>query len=221
MKGVFITFEGPEGCGKSTQAKLLADLLASMGYRVTLTQDPGGTIIGEKIREVLLDPLYTQMVPLTELFLFLASRHQLVEEKIRKQLDAGSIVISSRYTDATMAYQGYGRGLDLNILRNLNDISSGGINPDLTLLLDIDPKLGLSRVKDRTDKETKNDLKMLTGELDRIEDELFDFHLRVREGYLTLSEREPQRIKKIDANDSIENVQAKVKELVIDVLDKI
>ncbi|MEW6534665.1 MAG: dTMP kinase [Candidatus Auribacterota bacterium] len=208
MKGLFITFEGPEGCGKTTQAKLLADLLASMGYNVTLTQDPGGSSIGDKVRKLLLDPLHGQMAPLTELFLFLASRHQLVEEIIRKELEAGNIVISSRYTDATLAYQGYGRKIDLELLKQLNDVATNNICPDLTILLDIDPQRGIARARCRQD-------------LDRIEDEEIGFHETVRQGYLELCRLFPERIKKVDADDTIENVQAEVKELVIDVLDKI
>ncbi len=217
MDGIFVTFDGPEGCGKSTQAKLLADLLASMEYTVTLTQDPGGTVIGDKIREVLLDPIHSKMTPMAELFLFLASRRQLVEQTIKPALSKGHIVICSRYTDATLAYQGYGRGLDLGLLKELNDVATDGIYPELTILLDIDPEIGLMRVKDRSAKESG----MVAGEMDRIEEERMAFHNKVREGYLDLCRNEPERIKKLDADDTLENVQAEVKGLVIDVLEKI
>lgn len=219
MKGIFITFEGPEGCGKTTQSKLLADLLASMGYNVILTHEPGGTNIGEKIRKMLLDPQNGEMLPFCELFLFLASRYQLVNEIIKKQLDSGNIVICSRYTDATLAYQGYGRGIDLNILKRLNDVATCGIYPDLTILLDMEPESGLMRINERI--EPKKETLIASVEKDRIEEEQIEFHKKVREGYLDLLLKDPERIKKIDADDTMENVQAKVKELVIDVLEKI
>ncbi len=219
MKGIFITFEGPEGCGKTTQSKLLADLLASMGYNVVLTHEPGGTNIGEKIRKMLLDPQNGEMLPFSELFLFLASRYQLVNELIEKQLEAGNIVICSRYTDATLAYQGYGRGLDINILNQLNDIATNKIYPDLTILLDMNPESGLVRVKERIENKKENIV--IPMEKDRIEEERIEFHTRVREGYLDLCRKYPARIKRIDADDTLENVQAKVKELVIDVLEKV
>lgn len=208
MKGLFITFEGPEGCGKTTQAKLLGDILASLGYKVLITQDPGGSVIGDKIRNVLLDTNNVQMASKSELFLFLASRNQLVEEVIKKHLDAGYIIICSRYTDATLAYQGYGRGIDLGTLQQLNDIATDNLYPDLTILLDIDPERGLERVRER-------------HEFDRIEEEELAFHQSVRDGYIELSRQYPARIKIVDADDSIENVQGEVKELVVDVLDKI
>lgn len=217
MDGIFVTFDGPEGCGKSTQAKLLADLLSSMEYTVTLTQDPGGTFIGDKVREVLLDPTHSKMTPMAELFLFLASRRQLVDETIKPALSKGNIVICSRYTDATLAYQGYGRGLDLALLKELNDVATDNIYPELTILLDINPEIGLMRVKDRSAKESG----LVFGEMDRIEEERIAFHNKVREGYLDLCKNEPERIKKLDADDTLENVQAEVKGLVIDVLEKI
>ena len=221
MKGIFVTFEGPEGCGKTTQAKLLADLLASMGFNVICTQDPGGTVIGDKIREVLLDPANSKMASITELFLFLASRHQLIQERIKDKLAAGYIVISSRYTDATLAYQGYGRGLDLNVLHELNNCATDNIYPDLTILLDIEPEKSVERVKKRSAYSNKSELSMGGDDIDRIEQELIGFHTRVRDGYLDLWKRNPDRIKLIHADDTIENVQAKVKELVIDVLEKV
>ena len=220
MKGIFVTLEGTEGCGKTTQAKLLADLLSSMGFNVICTKDPGGTAIGEKIREILLDTANFKMAPITELFLFLASRHQLIKEKIKDKLDAGYIVISSRYTDATLAYQGYGRGLDLNILNELNNCATDNIYPDLTILLDIEPEKSVERVKMRSAYSNKNDLAVSGDDIDRIEQELIGFHTRVRDGYLDLWKRNSDRIKLVHADDTIENVQAEVKELVIDVLEK-
>ncbi|MCP5463152.1 MAG: dTMP kinase [bacterium] len=213
MKGLFITFEGPEGCGKTTQARLLADVLESIGYDVILTCDPGGTEVGDKIRSVLLDAANNKIAALTELFLFLASRHQLVDEKIEKHLQAGNIVICSRYTDATLVYQGYARGLDLDTLEKLNTFATKNVAPDLTILLDIDPEIGLKRVRDR--------YKSRNEELDRIEEEVMEFHHKVRDGYLELCSKEPRRIKKINADDTIENIQAQVKELVLDVLEKV
>lgn len=221
MSGLFITFDGPEGCGKTTQARLLADLLASMGYDVVCTEDPGGTSIGNKIRKVLLDPDNTSMAPKTELLLFLASRQQLMHEIIKPQLKAGYIVICSRFADATLAYQGYGRGLDLDFIVDLNDKVTEGITPDLTIYLDMEPKESIERVKARIASANTQDLKLVSDEIDRIEQEMLDFHERVRNGYLELVETNSQRIKKINANDTVENVQADVKELVIDVLEKI
>ena len=212
MEGLFITFDGPEGCGKSTQAQLLADLLESIGYDVVLTCDPGGTEIGDKIRQIILDSDNTQMAVLTELFLFLASRNQLVVENIAKQLNNGTIVICSRYTDATLVYQGYARGLDLDMLDKLNAVATDNISPDLTILLDIDPEIGLQRVQER--------YKSRSDEMDRIEEEMLEFHQKVRNGYLELCKQEPRRIKKINAEDTIENIQVQVKELVLDVLEK-
>ncbi len=221
MSGVFITFEGPEGCGKTTQARLLADLLSSMGFNVVCTEDPGGTKIGDKIRNILLDPDNAAMASTTELLLFLASRHQLLHEVIRPQLEAGNIVICSRFADATMAYQGYGRGLDMDFIKNLNAQITDGMTPDLTIYLDLEPAVSIERVKARIASAGSQDIKFMGDEVDRIEQEMIGFHERVRNGYLELMQNNPDRIKMINADDSVENVQADVKELVVDVLDKI
>ncbi|MDX9702735.1 MAG: dTMP kinase [Candidatus Auribacterota bacterium] len=221
MSGLFITFEGPEGCGKTTQARLLADLLASMGYNIVCTEDPGGTKIGDKIRNILLDPDNSAMASTTELLLFLASRHQLVHEVIKPQISAENIVICSRFFDATMAYQGYGRGLDMDFISGLNNAITGGITPDLTIYLDMEPTVSIERVKARISSSGTQDLKFMSDEIDRIEQELIDFHERVRNGYLDLAKKNPDRIKILNADDTVENVQADVKELVIDVLEKI
>ena len=178
MQGIFITLEGIEGSGKSTQAKLLADWLQKRGQDVILLREPGSTRIGEKIREVLLNKNFKEMTPLTELFLFLASRAQLVDEKIRPALEKGVFVILDRYTDSTLVYQGFAHGLDITTIQQLNTIATGGLEPDITFLLDMDIHEGLNK----------------SGFKDRIEEKGLDFHLRVREGYFKLAEQYPQRI---------------------------
>lgn len=178
MQGLFITLEGIEGSGKSTQAKLLADWLVERGKEVVLLREPGSTRIGEKIREILLNKNYKEMTPLTELFLFLASRAQLVEEKIRPALERGICVILDRYTDSTLVYQGIAHGIDTSIIQQLNTIATGGLQPDITFLLDMDIQEGLNK----------------SGFKDRIEEKGFDFHRRVREGYLKLAQKHPERI---------------------------
>lgn len=193
---LFITLEGPDGSGKSTQRVLLGDYLLAKGYEVVSTREPGGTRISERIREILLNPEYKEMRPLTELLLFAAGRAQHTEEVVIPALRAGKIVISERYLDASIVYQGYGRGLSLEVVKVINQIATGGIKPDLTLVLDIEPRVGLARVGQRSPKK------------DRLEKLSLEFHNRQRNGYLTLAKEEPERIKTIDASGSREEVQA-------------
>jgi len=201
-RGMFISLEGVEGCGKSTQAKSLAEYVAKLGYSVVLTHEPGGTPIAEQIREMLLEPRHTDMTNITELLLYLASRAQHVGQLIRPALAEGKVVICERFSDATFAYQGYARGLDLNPLEQVNRMATGGLEPDLTLLLDMEVEDGLSRKRGGG------------YTLDRLESESVDFHNKVREGYLTIARRWPQRVKVIDAEGSIEDVHLRIRECV-------
>lgn len=176
-RGVFVVLEGPEGAGKSTQIALLASRLADMGREHVLTREPGGTRAGDAIRRVLLDPAQ-RIEPLAEFLLYSASRAQLVGEVIAPALQAGSDVISDRFTGASVAYQGYGRGLDLDLIDLLNTRVSQGLTPDLTVLLDIDPAAGLQRAAARSQH-------------DRLEAESFEFHERVRAGFVLQAHTRP------------------------------
>lgn len=200
---MFITLEGPEGSGKSSQIPALAEFLREQGYQVYTTREPGGTTIGDQIRAVLHDLENTSMHPRTEILLFLAARAQHVEEVIRPSLEKGTIVICDRYADSTLAYQGYGHGVDLDILKKLLDFSTGGLYPDLTILLDIDVEKGLNRRKESG------------GEWNRLDAYTLAFHRRVREGYLTLVANEPQRWRIVDAAQSIENVQESLQQTIL------
>ncbi len=196
---MFITLEGPDGSGKSTQARLLAEWLRGQGYEVVLTREPGGTDIGDQIRVVLHDPRNTAMGAQTEILLYSASRAQHVSQFIRPALAAGKIVISDRYADSTLAYQGYGRGLDLGTLRAITGFATGGLTPDLTLYLDITAQEGLQRRQSGGD------------EWNRLDAEALEFHQRVRAGYLELVEQEPERWVVIDAARSVEEVQTEIR----------
>ena len=191
----FITFEGMEGCGKSTQAKLLA---RAIGPDAVLTQEPGGTAIGRAIRQLLLDPANRAMSAEAEVLLFFADRAQHVAEVIRPALAAGKIVISTRYIDTSLAYQGYGRGLDLDRIRSVAVLATGGLRPDLTLFFDLPLEVGLARVVRR-------------GGRDRLESEVREFHERVRNGYLELAAAEPDRWIRIDASGSEADVEARTR----------
>ncbi len=202
MKGKFITIEGPEGCGKTTQSDILVRHLRERGHEVILTREPGGTRIGEVIRSLVLDAKYGEMAPLAELLLMAASRAQHVLEKIRPAIEQGKMVICSRFSDATIAYQGWGRGFDVDLLKKINKIATGGLTPDLTLVIDIDVATGLRRAFGVEKAEAK------TGEGDRLESEDIGFHERVRKGYLDLAQREPKRVKVIDGGGTIDEVSA-------------
>lgn len=186
MNGCFITFEGIEGCGKTTQICLLDEYLQKKGYVTVLTREPGGTIIGDKIRQILLDPQNKMMHPICELLLYAAARDQHLEELIKPALHAGKIVLCDRYADSTTAYQGAARRLDVNVLKSLHKIATGGLDPHLTILLDMPATEGLLRAKKR-------------GASDRFENEKIDFHKKVREGYLAIATAEPKRVKIVDA----------------------
>lgn len=188
--GVFISIEGIDGSGKTSIKEGILSFLKA--YDPVSVREPGGTVISEKIREILLDFKNSSITPRTEAFLYASSRSQLVDEVIRPALNEGKIVVADRYTDSTLAYQGYGRGLDLGFLEMLNKLCTGGLKPDLTLLLDVDPEVGVKRRQGR--------------EIDRLEKEGIMFQKRVREGYLELARKEPERIKVIDAGRSLEEV---------------
>ena len=200
---MFITFEGPEGAGKSTQVRLLAEFLRAAGHVVVVTREPGGTPIGDQVRAVLHDTANTAMAPTAEMLLYAASRAQLVHEVIRPALAGGSVVLCDRYADSTMAYQGFGRGLDRAMLATLTAIATGGLRPDLTLLLDLDVARGLGRRRDEGE------------EMNRLDLETIEFHERVRRGYLALAAAELGRWVYIDADRSVDTVQSDVRRVVV------
>jgi dTMP kinase len=207
-RGLFITFEGTDGAGKTTQIQRLAADLRKTGYDVCLTREPGGTPISEQIRDMLLNPDHSEMTATTELLLYAASRAQHVSEVIKPALEAGKVVISSRFADAMVVYQGYGRGLDLERINHLNRIATDGVTPDATFVLDLPVEVGLRRVQNSR------------GGLDRLEREKIEFHRRLREGYQTLAKQEPQRIKIIDAQVNPEQVYAQIQAAIQPLLQK-
>lgn len=213
MKGLFITFEGIEGSGKSTQVTLLADHLAAQGRAVMVTREPGGTRIGDQIRKILLDPANKALDATSELLLYAASRAQHLKEVIHPACDAGKIILCDRFSDATLAYQGYGRGLDREMIRTLDRMVTGEMRPDLTLLLDIDPEAGLVRARGRNFRSG------LEGEA-RFENEELAFHTRVRQGYRALAQEEPDRIRVVDASRPPDQVQRTMREIVDDVMQR-
>ena len=202
MRGRFITFEGGEGCGKSTQVKRLAEHLASKGIEVVLTREPGGTRLAELIRGLLKDEREDPPCDRSELLLFLAARAQLVRNVIEPALASGKWVLSDRFSDSTFAYQGYGRGLPLDVLRLANDFACDGLKPDLTLLLDVSPEVAAARMR-RREAATNTSA-------DRIEQAGDGFHSRLRAGFLEMAKAEPERIRVIDANGSPDDVWARI-----------
>jgi len=199
---MFITLEGPEGSGKSMQIRDLADYVRELGYEVLTTREPGGTSIGDQIRQVIMNMDNTMMHPNTEILLFCAARAQIVTEVIRPNLEKGVVVISDRYRDSTMAYQGYGHGLDLKILQIILDFATGGLKPDLTLLLDVDVEQGLKRRRD------------CGGEWNRLDAQQLEFHKRVRQGYKVMAKEEPARWFTVDASNTPQQVQLDLREAV-------
>jgi len=197
--GIFITLEGIEGSGKTTQAARLRDYLVGRGLDVIVTREPGGSPIAEKIRKILLDPSNKEMVPLAELFLYEASRTQHVAEIIAPALAAGKCVICDRFFDASTAYQGGARGIDTRAVERLNLLATGGRKPDLTIVLDLPADSGLKR---------------LGRSLDRLESESMEFHRRVREGYLLIAAGEPERVKVVDASGTIDDISLRIEQLV-------
>lgn len=202
--GVFITLEGVDGCGKSTQADLLVDAIESSGRTVVRLREPGGTRLSEKIRLLVLDPRNDDMCDECELLLYEAARAQLVREVIEPALACGTVVVCDRFYDSTLAYQAYGRGLSEGLVRTANDLGRCGLQPDLTLVFDLDPEEALKRAT-------------FEG-ADRLEGEGMEFQKRVREGYLTLAREEPTRVRLIDALGTREVVRARMLTAVRDVL---
>ena len=204
MRGLFITFEGIDGCGKSTQRELLAQQLKQHGFEVVVTREPGGTVIGEDIRQLLISDASVHIAPNTELLLYVAARAQHVAELIRPSLEAGRIVISDRYTDSTVAFQGYGRGLELDMIEELNRVATGGLVPDLTIVFDMDPAAARLRSGSRP----------VGGLLGAFDDQHAEFHERMRAGYLKIAQNEPWRIRVVDASGSAEATHSSVMALV-------
>ncbi len=207
MRGRFITFEGIEGSGKSSQLTLLTEHLRSNRWAVTLTREPGGTPIGDQVRKILLDPGNKALDPSAELLLYAASRAQHLQEVIRPALESGAIVLCDRFSDATIAYQGYGRGLDLTMIHVLDRLVTAGMRPDLTIVLDVEAAVGLARA------HARNNLQGLEAEA-RFENEALTFHERVRQGYLALAREAPDRMKIVDAALPPLRVQEKIREIV-------
>lgn len=208
MKGRFITFEGIDGSGKSTQLGLLQSALSARGLDIVRTLEPGGTALGRKLREAFLET-DEAVTPMAELLLFAADRAQHVNFLIRPAMADGKIVISDRYADATVAYQGAGRGFDADVIRSVIDLATGGLKPDLTLFYDLPVDIAIARASNRNGDEAKNN---------RMDAETHDFYERVRSKYLEIAAREPERFKVIDATGTPEEIFRKTIEVVDDFL---
>lgn len=204
---MFITFEGPDGSGKTTQIRLLDEFLRGQGYTVLVTREPGGTPIGEQIRQVLHSLRNQDMQPRTEILLYCASRAQLVGQVIRPRLAAGDIVLCDRYADSTLAYQGYGHGLNLYTLRLILGFATGGLKPDLTIYLDLDCEEGLRRRKSGG------------GEWNRMDEQTLEFHRRVRQGYLAMAAAEPHRWRVLDGDRPVDVIAQDIRALVGEALN--
>lgn len=196
-KGLFITFEGTDGSGKTTQIKILEQHMKEKGYEVVLTREPGGTKVSEMIRELILDPANTEIVPLTEMILYAASRAQHVAQVIKPSVDMGKMVICDRFVDSSYAYQGCGRGVDLKVIADVNRVAIDQMIPDITFFLDMDPEIAIKR-------------RISSTGADRIELEKLDFHKRVYSGYKKMASLYPDRIKTIDANKPIEEISVQI-----------
>ncbi|MDD5634279.1 MAG: dTMP kinase [Candidatus Omnitrophica bacterium] len=205
-KGIFIVFDGPDGSGKSTQSELTYDDLISKGNKVVYTSEPGDTALGKMARDILLaSPVAVGKI--TELFLFEADRAQHIEEVIKPALLAGKIVICDRFNTATFAYQGYGLGMDLDVIKKVDDIATGGLVPDLTIILDVDVNLGLKRAGK-------------VGPADKMEKRSKEFHERVRKGYLEIARQSPDRIKVVSVRSNVKETHAVVKDIVDKFIDE-
>lgn len=205
---MFITLEGPEGSGKTSQLPALADYLRDAGYDVLVTREPGGTAVGDQIREILMNLQNVSIIPRTEILLFLAARAQHVDEVIRPALAAGKVVLCDRFGDSTLAYQGFGHKTDLDTLQALLDFSTGGLKPDLTLLVDVPIQEGMSRKQANSVEWNRMDAYALA------------FHERVRQGYLALAEAEPERWLIIDATQDKESVQESLRKAIVSRLER-
>jgi dTMP kinase len=200
-KGWFITFEGGEGTGKSTQLRLLDDWLRALGHRTVHSREPGGTPVAEAVRAVLLDPAL-EPDGLSEIFLLEAARHDHVERVVRPAMAAGAVVLCDRFTDSSLVYQGLVRGLGFEEVEKLNRLATGGLEPDLTIVLDMDPEIALTRAHARNSEGSVSE--------SRLDDEPAEFHRRIREGFLELAEREPDRVRVIAADGQPDKVFARI-----------
>lgn len=209
MSGAFLTFEGIDGCGKSTQLRLVASELRLRGHEVVATREPGGTALGNRLRAALLDK-EESVDPLAELLIFAADRAQHVRALVRPALDSGHIVLSDRYADATVAYQGAGRGFSSELIASVVALATGGLKPDLTLIFDLSVAEGIERAQRRTDGSSRGD---------RLDSEDVAFYTRVRRAYLELAKAEPERVRIIDASGSVDETHAKVMEVVLPILE--
>ena len=201
-KGLFITLEGADGCGKTTQLNLLKEYLTSRGYEIVVTREPGGKGLGEKLREILLN-YDGEVSDRCEAFLYLADRAQNIDTIIKPAINSGKIVLCDRHTDSSVAYQGYGREQNIDNINMLNELAVNGVHPDLTIVFDIDTETSMARVG---------------AEKDRLVSAGLEFHKRVRNGYLEIAKKNPQRIKVVDASQTIEDVQRDVIKIVEEVL---
>ena len=211
MRGIFITLEGIDGCGKSTQGEMLAEQLKRRGFEIVVTREPGGTAIGEGIRQLMVSDASVHVAPTTELLLYVAARAQHVAELIKPSLDSAKIVISDRYTDSTVAFQGYGRGLDLDVIERLNQFATGGLRPDLTIVFDLDPVTARSRVGSRP----------VGGLLGAFDEQHAVFHERMRAGYLKMAENEPSRIRVVDATGAADETHERVISIVLKKIEEV
>jgi dTMP kinase len=209
VPGTFITFEGIDGSGKSTQLRLLNNYLRAHGCQVLITREPGGTTLGLRLREVLLDAA-EEVDPVTELLVFAADRAQHVRRKVRPALESGAVVISDRYADATIAYQGAGRGFPPELISQIVQLATGGLKPDLTLLFDVSIEESVSRTTRRSTGKSSG-----RSGRDRLDIEAAEFHARVRDAYLSLANAEPERIKVIDTSGPVERTHERVKQVII------
>lgn len=197
LTGLFITFEGPDGAGKTTQVKAFAEKLSALGHEVVLTREPGGTAISDEIRSLILDPAHTEMADFAEVLLYAASRAQHVQEKIKPSLKSGKIIVCDRFVEASVAYQGYGLGIDIERIKAINQFATGGLIPDRTYLLDLSVAEGRERLQARTG-------------LDRIEQKGAAYHERVRQGFLEIAKEHPQRIRVIDAKRPVNEMAEEI-----------
>lgn len=205
-KGKFITFEGPEGCGKSTQIKLLSEALTKEGRSVLTTREPGGTDTGEEIRKILMNPEHVELTDLTEVFLYEAARAQLVNEVIIPALDSGQTVLCDRFSESTLAYQGYGGKISVEWIQKIDQMARGGLSPDLTLFIDVNPEVGLKRAR-ASEKE-----------IDRLEEKDLEYHKRVYQGYLELAKKNQDRIKVVDGRKDIQEIHQEILKMAKEIL---